>query len=60
MRLKLDENLDVRLIPLMGAEGFDTDMVLAERLSSRPDETIKAMPGEKHARGVSSRDRQAP
>lgn len=40
MKLKLDENFDVRLVPLLAAEGFDADTVLGEGLSSSPDETI--------------------
>ena len=40
MKLKLDENFDARLAPLLTAEGFDTDTVPTEGLSSSPDETI--------------------
>jgi predicted nuclease of predicted toxin-antitoxin system len=40
MKLKLDENFDVRLVPLLAAEGFDADTVVSEGLSSSPDETI--------------------
>ncbi len=40
MKLKLDENFDVRLVPLLAVEGFDADTVLTEGLSSSPDQTI--------------------
>ena len=40
MKLKLDENFDVRLVPLLKAEGFDADTVPAEGLLGSPDETI--------------------
>jgi predicted nuclease of predicted toxin-antitoxin system len=40
MKLKLDENFDVRLVPLLAAEGFDAESVLAEGLLGSPDETI--------------------
>jgi predicted nuclease of predicted toxin-antitoxin system len=40
MRLKLDENLDVRLVPELLKEGFDADTVIAEGLAGSPDETI--------------------
>jgi predicted nuclease of predicted toxin-antitoxin system len=40
MKLKLDENFDVRLVPLLAAQGFDADTVAQEGLSSSPDETI--------------------
>lgn len=40
MKLKLDENFDVRLAPALAAEGFDVDTVLGEGLSTSPDEKI--------------------
>jgi predicted nuclease of predicted toxin-antitoxin system len=40
MKLKLDENFDVRLVPELLKEGFDTDSVIAEGLAGSPDETI--------------------
>ena len=40
MKLKLDENLDARLVPLLAAEGFEVDSVRDEGLSGSPDETI--------------------
>jgi predicted nuclease of predicted toxin-antitoxin system len=40
MKLKLDENFDVRLVPELLEEGFDTDTVIAEGLAGSPDETI--------------------
>ena len=40
MKLKLDENFDVRLAPALAAEGFDVDTVLDEGLSASPDEKI--------------------
>jgi predicted nuclease of predicted toxin-antitoxin system len=40
MRFKLDENFDIRLVPLLAHGGHDVDTVLAERLSGSPDETI--------------------
>lgn len=40
MRLKLDENFDVRLVPLLEHEGFDVDTVRDESLSGARDETI--------------------
>ena len=40
MKLKLDENIDVRLAPIMAAAGHDVDTVKAEGLSGEPDETI--------------------
>lgn len=30
MKLKLDENFDIRLVPLLVAEGFDADTVVSE------------------------------
>lgn len=40
MRFKLDENLDLRLIPLVAEGGHDVDAVLEEGLSGQPDEAI--------------------
>jgi len=40
MKLKLDENFDVRLVPLLAAEGFDADTVVSEGLSNSPEEMI--------------------
>ena len=40
MKLKLDENFDVRLVPELRQEGFDADTVIAEGLTGSPDETI--------------------
>ncbi len=39
MRFKLDENFDLRLVPLLAQGGHDVDTVRAERLSGSPDET---------------------
>jgi predicted nuclease of predicted toxin-antitoxin system len=40
MRFKLDENFDVRLVPLLAQGGHDVDTVRDEHLSGSPDETI--------------------
>ncbi|GIV85518.1 MAG: hypothetical protein KatS3mg052_2525 [Candidatus Roseilinea sp.] len=40
MRLKLDENFDVRLVPVLQNEGFDVDTVRDEGLSGSTDQTI--------------------
>ena len=40
MRFKLDENFDVRLVPLLAQGGHDVDTVRAEHLSGSPDEVI--------------------
>jgi predicted nuclease of predicted toxin-antitoxin system len=40
MKLKLDENLDARLVPLLAAEGFDADSVRDEGLSGSHDEAV--------------------
>src|SRR5262245_21027929 len=40
MKLKLDENFDVRLVPDLLQEGFDADTVNAEGLAGGSDETI--------------------
>lgn len=40
MKLKLDENLDVRLVPLAAEAGHDVTAVLLEGLSGRTDEMI--------------------
>jgi predicted nuclease of predicted toxin-antitoxin system len=40
VRLKLDENMDVRLAELLNERGFEADTVLDEDLSGAPDATI--------------------
>jgi len=40
MSLKLDENLDVRLVPMLRDEGFDVDTVRDEGLSGSSDDVI--------------------
>jgi len=40
MKLKLDDNFDVRLVPELLKEGFDADTVIGEGLAGSPDETI--------------------
>ena len=40
MKFKLDENFDVRLVPLLAEGGHDVDTVPAERLSGSADEVI--------------------
>ena len=40
MKLKFDENFDVRLVPELIEEGFDADTVIAEGLAGSQDETI--------------------
>jgi hypothetical protein len=40
VRLKLDENLDVRLVSLVSARGHDVDTVRGEGLAGKPDEAI--------------------
>ncbi len=40
MKLKLDENFDIRLVGMLTAESHDVDTVLAEGLSGCKDETI--------------------
>jgi hypothetical protein len=40
VKIKLDENFDVRLVPLLADGGHDVETVPAERLSGSPDETI--------------------
>ena len=42
MKIKLDENFDVRLVPVLRAEGYEVDTVLSEGLSGRDDDTIYA------------------
>lgn len=42
MKIKLDENFDQRLIPLLVAEGHDVDSVVAEGLSGAADEAVYA------------------
>ena len=40
MKIKLDENFDVRLAPLLSAAGHDVDTVYAEGLSGKDDDMI--------------------
>ena len=40
MRFKLDENLDLRLAPLLVEGGHDVETVLSEGLSGRSDEAV--------------------
>jgi len=40
VRLKLDENLDLRLVPFLAAAGHDVDSVRDEKLSGQPDRVI--------------------
>ncbi len=40
MKIKLDENFDARLVPLLTADGHDVDTVAAEGLSGSADETV--------------------
>lgn len=40
MRLKLDENFDVRLVPVLRNEGFEVDTVRDEGLSGTADERL--------------------
>jgi hypothetical protein len=40
MRIKLDENFDVRLIPLISQRGHEIDTVMGEKLTGQPDEAI--------------------
>lgn len=40
MRFKFDENLDVRVVPLLADQGHDVDTVRGEGLAGRPDEGI--------------------
>ncbi len=40
MKIKLDENLDPRLVPALESEGFDADTVAAENLSGSSDDMI--------------------
>ncbi|MHB8847309.1 MAG: DUF5615 family PIN-like protein [Burkholderiales bacterium] len=40
MKIKLDENLPVRLVPILQNYGYDVDTVLAENLGGRPDADI--------------------
>ena len=42
MKMKLDENFDPRLVPVLQSHGFDVDTILAERLSGSPDEVVYA------------------
>jgi predicted nuclease of predicted toxin-antitoxin system len=40
VKLKLDENFDIRLIEVLTSEGHDVDTVLAEGLSGCNDDTV--------------------
>ncbi len=40
MKLKLDENFDLRLLPLVKESGFEADCVYNESLLGSPDDTI--------------------
>jgi predicted nuclease of predicted toxin-antitoxin system len=40
MRIKLDENMDVRLVPLLAAAGHDVDIARSEGLSGSDDDII--------------------
>ena len=42
MKLKLDENFDLRLVPLLAAEGHDVDTVVGEHLSGSDDDRVFA------------------
>jgi predicted nuclease of predicted toxin-antitoxin system len=43
MRIKLDENFDVRLVPLLAAQGHEVDTVPSEGLSGTDDDGIYAV-----------------
>jgi len=45
MRLKLDENLDVRLVPWLASMGHDVESIRSEALSGAPDEEIFTIAG---------------
>ena len=40
MKIKLDENFDLRLVPLLAAEGHDVDTVQSEGLAGSNDDTV--------------------
>lgn len=40
VRVKLDENLDVRLVAMLGASGIDVSTVYDESLSGAPDDVV--------------------
>jgi hypothetical protein len=40
MKIKLDENFDPRLVPVLQSHGFDVDSILAEKLSGASDEVV--------------------
>jgi predicted nuclease of predicted toxin-antitoxin system len=42
MNVKLDENFDLRLRPILEADGHDVDTVLSEALSGSDDDTVYA------------------
>ncbi len=40
MKIKLDENLPARLVPVLQGHGFDVDTVPEEQLSGKPDAQV--------------------
>ena len=40
MKIKLDENFDVRIVPVLSEAGHDVDTVRDEKVSGSPDEVI--------------------
>jgi hypothetical protein len=42
MKIKLDENFDARLVPVLAADGHDVDTVSSEGLAGSDDDTIYA------------------
>lgn len=40
MRIKLDENLPARLLPVLRRHGYDVDTVAEEQLTGRPDTEV--------------------
>jgi predicted nuclease of predicted toxin-antitoxin system len=40
MKIKLDENIPLRLTTVLSREGHDVDTVIAEGLSGRPDDAV--------------------
>jgi len=42
MKIKLDENFDVRLAPVLAADGHDVDTVRSEGLAGSGDDTVYA------------------
>jgi predicted nuclease of predicted toxin-antitoxin system len=45
MRIKLDENLPLRLAPLLQQRGYDVDTVPEEQLTGQPDTEIAGWSG---------------